>query len=213
MDSVHIPAGEDIRRSSTLHQPIKLAPSHQMLRKRCCCTRRWLRRAAGHSTPARYTSAAAARANSRAVLKSRRPPRTLHQPARGKIRRGKINVCRPQVHTPLSHAEQSDAEQPHTSAARKAVLRRWGSSMEASDWTRLNKNEQSLFIFHTSRMFTHLISQASVARRHADGRRKSEDISATTSRPNAPMNRMPTATPTITTAPMQLDPDATQYAI
>jgi len=119
-----------------------------MLRKRCCCTRRWLRRAAGHSTPARYTSAAAARATGRAVLKSRRSPRPLHQPARGKIGRGEINVCRPQVHTPLSHAEQSDAEQSHTSAARKTVLRRWGSSMEASDWTRLNKNEQSVHLPH-----------------------------------------------------------------
>ena len=189
-----------------------------MPHKRRCCTRRWLRRAAGPSTTtsARCTSAAAARADGRAVLRSRRPPRTLHQPARGKIRRGEINECMPQVHTPLSHAEQSDAEQSHTSAARKAVLRQWGSSMEASDWTRLNKNEQSLFIFHPSlysRMFTHLISQASVARQHADGRRKSEDISATTSRLNAPMNRTLTATPTITTAPMQLDPDATQYAI
>ena len=165
-----------------------------MLRKRCCSTRRWLRRAACHSTPARYTSAAAARATSRAVLKSRRPPRTLHQPARGKTRRVEINECMPQVHTPLSRAEQSHAEQSHTSAARKAVLRRWGSSMEASDWTRLNKNEQSLFIFHTSWMFTHLIFHTSVPRLHTDDRRKSEDISATTSRSNAPMNRTLTAT-------------------
>ena len=97
----------------------------------------------------------------------------------------------PRVHTPQFHAEQLN-----TSAARKAVLRRWGSSMEAIDWTRLNKNEQSLFIFHTSQMFTHLISQASVARWHADGRRKSEDISATTSRSNAPMNLTQTANTT-----------------
>ena len=77
VDGVHIPAGEEIRRRSTLHRPIKLAPSDQMPHKRRCCTSRWLRHAAGPSTtaPARCTSATAARADGRAVLPA---PQPLH---------------------------------------------------------------------------------------------------------------------------------------